>query len=143
MPMEAQSRLSDCTLVIMAKAARPGAVKTRLRYVKGPERNFPARCFFFLREDVSQVLAHPIKGISGPKHSLTLAMRTETNRREPMRADAVSAVVSVAYNEAFRTLPSRWAQIDFFHDVFGHAENGVKTLDSSLISDGLCLDSPD
>jgi uncharacterized protein len=28
--MESQSRLSDCTLVIMAKAARPGTVKTRL-----------------------------------------------------------------------------------------------------------------
>jgi hypothetical protein len=29
-PEKAQSRLSDCILVIMAKAARPGAVKTRL-----------------------------------------------------------------------------------------------------------------
>jgi hypothetical protein len=26
-----------------------------IRYAKGPERNFPARCFFFLREDVMRI----------------------------------------------------------------------------------------
>jgi hypothetical protein len=26
-----------------------------IRYVKGPDRNFPARCFFFLREDVIRI----------------------------------------------------------------------------------------
>ena len=37
--------LTDRTI---ANVAAAGAI----RYVKGPERNFPSGCFFFLREDV-------------------------------------------------------------------------------------------
>ena len=37
--------LTDCTVV---KVAAAGAI----RYVKGPERNFPSGFFYFLREDV-------------------------------------------------------------------------------------------
>jgi len=45
---EAALGLKNFTL---ARVAAAGAI----RYVKGPERNFPARCFFFLREDVMKV----------------------------------------------------------------------------------------
>ena len=45
---EAALGLKNFTLATVAAA---GAI----RYVKGPERNFPARCFFFLREDVMKV----------------------------------------------------------------------------------------
>jgi hypothetical protein len=40
--------LTNCTIVTVASA---GVV----RYVKGPDHNFPARCFFFLREDVMKI----------------------------------------------------------------------------------------
>jgi hypothetical protein len=40
--------LTNCTIVTVAAA---GVV----RYVKGPEQNFPSRCFFFLREDVMKI----------------------------------------------------------------------------------------
>ena len=45
---EAALGLKNFTLATVAAA---GAI----RYVKGPERNFPARCFFFLREDVVKI----------------------------------------------------------------------------------------
>jgi len=45
---EAALGLKNFTLTTVAAA---GAI----RYVKGPERNFPARCFFFLREDVMKI----------------------------------------------------------------------------------------
>jgi hypothetical protein len=45
---EAALGLKNFTLATLAAA---GAI----RYVKGPERNFPARCFFFLGEDVMKV----------------------------------------------------------------------------------------
>ena len=35
----------------LATVAAAGAI----RFAKGPERNFPARCFFFLREDVMKI----------------------------------------------------------------------------------------
>lgn len=55
---EAALGLKNFTLAAVAAA---GAI----RYVKGPERNFPARCFFFLREDVMRS-SRPSKSILCP-----------------------------------------------------------------------------
>lgn len=58
--MEAQSPLSDCTLVIMAKAPRPGVVKTRLSACLGPAAILGLyRC---LLEDTI-ALARPLDGV--------------------------------------------------------------------------------
>jgi hypothetical protein len=49
-----------------------------IRYVKGPERNFPARCFFFLREDVMRIKAAfekdsvPVRAYSNPGELIAL-----------------------------------------------------------------------
>jgi hypothetical protein len=40
--------LTNCTIVTVAAAGV-------IHYVKGPDQNFPARCFFFLREDVMKI----------------------------------------------------------------------------------------
>jgi hypothetical protein len=49
-----------------------------IRYVKGPERNFPARCFFFLREDVMKIKGAfekhsvPVRAYSNPGELIAL-----------------------------------------------------------------------
>ena len=63
--------LTNCTIVTVAAA---GVV----RYVKGPEQNFPARCFFFLREDVMKIKdafekhSVPVKEYSKPGELIAL-----------------------------------------------------------------------
>jgi len=50
-----------------------------IRYVKGPERNFPARCFFFLREDVMKIKAafesHRVRMLAYSKPGKFIALR--------------------------------------------------------------------
>jgi hypothetical protein len=49
-----------------------------VRYVKGPDRNFPARCFFFLREDVMKIKGAfekhsvPVRAYSNPGEFIAL-----------------------------------------------------------------------
>jgi len=63
--------LTNCTIVTVAAA---GVV----RYVKGPEQNFPAGCFFFLREDIMKIKdafekhSVPVKEYSKPGEFITL-----------------------------------------------------------------------
>src|SRR5437016_3972548 len=63
--------LTNRTIVTIAAG---GAI----RYVKGPERNFPARCFFFLREDVMKIKGAfekdsvPVRAYSKPGELIAL-----------------------------------------------------------------------
>ena len=63
--------LTNRTIVTVAAAGV-------IRYVKGPERNFPARCFFFLREDVMRIKAAfekdsvPVRAYSNPGQLIAL-----------------------------------------------------------------------
>jgi hypothetical protein len=49
-----------------------------IHYVKGPDRNFPARCFFFLREDVRKIKeafekhSVPVRAYSDPSELIAL-----------------------------------------------------------------------
>jgi hypothetical protein len=80
----------------VATVAAAGAI----RYVKGPERNFPARCFFFLREDVMRIkqafeqYSVPVKEYSHPGEFIALhhAMKNYLGRGLGLAA-AVQAVV--------------------------------------------------
>jgi len=55
------------------------AASGAIRYVKGPERNFPARCFFFLREDVINIKAafehHRVPALAYSKPGKFIALR--------------------------------------------------------------------
>jgi hypothetical protein len=90
---EAALGLKNFTLVTVAAA---GAI----RYVKGPERNFPARCFFFLREDVMKIkeafeqYSVPVKEYSQPDEFIALrhAMKNYLGRG-PGLAAVIQAVV--------------------------------------------------
>ncbi len=85
--------LSNCTIVAVAAA---GAI----RYVKGPERNFPAGCFFFHREDVLKVKeafekhSVPVKAYSKPGEFIALrhAMKNYLGRGAGLAA-VIRAVV--------------------------------------------------
>jgi hypothetical protein len=55
----------------LATVAAAGAI----RYVKGPERNFPAQCFFFLREDVMKI-KHAFE-----KHSVAMTDRHQLGQQ--------------------------------------------------------------
>jgi hypothetical protein len=94
----------------LATVAAAGAI----RYVKGPERNFPARCFFFLREDVMKIKdafemhSVPVKPYSEPGEFMALrhAMKNYLGRDSGL-ATVISAVVDgrlvpVGYTNRFR-----------------------------------------
>ena len=51
MPRPEAERALGLKNFTLATVAAAGA----MRYVIGPERSFPARCFFFLREDVMKI----------------------------------------------------------------------------------------
>lgn len=63
--------LTNRTIVTVAAAGV-------IRYLKGPEQNFPARCFFFLREDVMKIKdafekhSVPVKEYSKPGELIAL-----------------------------------------------------------------------
>jgi hypothetical protein len=91
--VEAALGLKNFTVATVAAA---GAI----RYVKGPERNFPARYFFFLREDVMKIkeafeqYSLPVKEYSQPGEFIALrhAMKNYLGRG-PALAAVIQAVV--------------------------------------------------
>jgi len=94
----------------LATVAAAGAI----RYVIGPERNFPARCFFFLREDVLKVkdafekYSLPVKAYSKPGEFIALrpAMKNYLGRDSGLaaviRAVIDGSLVPVGYTNRFR-----------------------------------------
>jgi len=94
----------------LATVAAAGAI----RYVKGPEQNFPARCFFFLREDVMKIkdafekYSVPVRAYSkaGEIIALRHAMKNYLGRNSGLAA-VIKAVVDgslvpVGYTNRFR-----------------------------------------
>ena len=85
--------LTICTIV---KVAEAGAI----RYVEGPEQNFPTGFFFFLREDVMKIKqafekhAAPVMHYSKPDEFITLrhAIKNYLGRDSALAA-VISAVV--------------------------------------------------
>jgi len=94
----------------LATVAAAGAI----RYAKGPERNFPARCFFFLREDVIKIkdafekYSVRVKAYSNPGEFIALrhAMKNYLGRDSGLAAviHAVidGSLVPVGYTNRFR-----------------------------------------
>jgi len=99
--------LKNFTLTTVAAA---GAI----RYVRGPEENFPARCFFFLREDVMKIKdafekhSVPMRAYSRPGELIALrhAMKNYLGRGAGLaaviRAVIDGRLVPVAYTSRFR-----------------------------------------
>jgi hypothetical protein len=90
----------------LATVAAAGAI----RYTKGPERNFPAGCFFFLREDVIKIkdafekYSVPVKAYSKPGEFIALrhAMKNYLGRDSGLAA-VIRAVVDGSLVPAGRT----------------------------------------
>ena len=99
--------LKNFTLTTVAAA---GA----MRYVKGPERNFPARCFFFLREDVMKIkdafekYSVPVKAYSKPgefialRHAMKNYLGRDSGLAAVIRAVVDGSLVPVGYTNRFR-----------------------------------------
>src|SRR5258708_22564609 len=99
--------LKNFTLVTVAAA---GAI----RYAKGPERNFPARCFFFLREDVMKIKdafekhSVPVKPYSKPgklialRHAMKNYLGRDSGLAAVIRAVIDGRLVPVGYTNRFR-----------------------------------------
>ena len=104
---EAALGLKNFTLATVAAA---GA----FRYVKGPERNFPARCFFFLREDVMKIKdafekhSVPVKAYSKPgefialRHAMKNYLGRDSGLAGVIRAVVDGSLVPVGYTNRFR-----------------------------------------
>jgi hypothetical protein len=94
----------------LATVAAAGAI----RYVKGPERNFPARCFFFLREDVMKIKdafekhSVPVKPYSKPggfialRHAMKNYLGRDSGLATVIRAVGDGSLVPVGYTNRFR-----------------------------------------
>ena len=99
--------LKNFTLSTVAAA---GAI----RYVKGPERNFPARCFFFIREDVMKIkdafekYSVPVKAYSNPgefialRHAMKNYLGRDSGLAAVIRAVVEGSLVPVGYTNRFR-----------------------------------------
>ncbi len=99
--------LTICTIV---KVAAAGAI----RYVEGPEQNFPTGFFFFLREDVMKIKqafekhVAPVKESSKPSELITLchAIKNYLSRESALaaviRAVVDGSLVPVGYDNRFR-----------------------------------------
>ncbi len=99
--------LKNFTLVTVAAA---GAI----RYAKGPERNFPARCFFFLREDIVKIKrafekhSAPVKAYSKPgefialRHAMKNYLGRDSGLAAVIRAVVDGSLVPVGYTNQFR-----------------------------------------
>jgi hypothetical protein len=99
--------LKNFTLTTVAAA---GA----MRYAKGPDRNFPARCFFFLREDVMKIkdafekYSVPVKGYSKPgefialRHAMKNYLGRDSGLAAVVRAVVEGNLVPVGYSNRFR-----------------------------------------
>jgi hypothetical protein len=110
MPRPEAERALGLKNFTLATVAAAGAI----RFAKGPERNFPARCFFFLREDVMKIKdafemhSVPVKPYSEPGEFMALrhAMKNYLGRDSGL-ATVISAVVDgrlvpVGYTNRFR-----------------------------------------
>ena len=85
-----------------------------IRYAKGPERNFPARCFFFLREDVMKIkdafekYSVPVKAYSKPgefialRHAMKNYLGRDSGLAAVIRAVVDGSLVPVGYTNRFR-----------------------------------------
>ena len=94
----------------LATVAAAGAI----RYVKGPDRNFPARCFFFLREDVMKIkdafekYSVPVKAYSKPgefialRHAMKNYLGRDSGLAAVIRAVVDGSLVPVGYTNRFR-----------------------------------------
>jgi hypothetical protein len=94
----------------LATVAAAGAI----RYVKGPERNFPARCFFFLGQDVMQIKdafekhSVPVKPYSKPgefialRHAMKNYLGRDSGLAAVIRAVIDGSLVPVGYTNRFR-----------------------------------------
>ena len=94
----------------IARVAAAGAI----RYVKGPERNFPRGCFFFLREDVMKIKqafekhAVPVKEYSKPgelialRHAMKNYLGRDSGLAAVIRAVVDGSLVPVGYTNRFR-----------------------------------------
>ena len=99
--------LTDRTI---AKVATAGAI----RYVKGPEQNFPSGFFFFLREDVMKIrhaferLAVPLKEYSKPgelialRHAMTNYLGRHSGLAGVIRAVVDGSLTPAGYTKRFR-----------------------------------------
>ena len=99
--------LKNFTLTTVAAA---GA----MRYAKGPDRNFPARCFFFLREDVMKIkdaferYSVPVKTYSKPgefialRHAMKNYLGRDSGLAAVIRAVVEGNLVPVGYTNRFR-----------------------------------------
>jgi hypothetical protein len=99
--------LKNFTLGTVASA---GAI----RYARGPERNFPARCFFFLRADVMKIkdafekYSVPLKAYSKPgefialRHAMKNYLGRDSGLATVIRAVVDGSLVPVGYTNRFR-----------------------------------------
>ena len=99
--------LKNFTLTTVAAA---GA----MRYAKGPERNLPARCFFFLREDVMKIKdafekhSVPVKAYSRPgelialRHAMKNYLGRDSGLAAVIRAVIDGSLVPAGYTNQFR-----------------------------------------
>ncbi len=99
--------LTNCTIVTVAAAGV-------IRYVRGPDHNFPARCFFFLREDVMKIKGAfekhsvPVKAYSKPgelialRHAVRNYLGRDSGLAMVIRAVVNGSLVPVGYTNRFR-----------------------------------------
>jgi hypothetical protein len=104
---EAALGLKNFTLATVAAAGAIG-------YVKGPERNFPARCFFFLREDVMKIKqaferhSVPVTRYSKPgefialRHAMKNYLGRDSGLAAVIRAVVNGSLVPTGRTERFR-----------------------------------------
>ena len=110
MPRPEAERALGLKNFTLATVAAAGAI----RYVKGPERNFPARCFFFLREDVMKIkdafekYSVPVKAYSNPgefialRHAMKNYLGRDSGLAAVIRAVVEGSLVPVGYTNRFR-----------------------------------------
>ena len=110
MPRPEAERALGLKNFTLATVAAAGAI----RYVLGPERNFPARCFFFLREDVMKIkdafekYSVPVKAYSKPgefialRHAMKNYLGCDSGLAAVVRAVVDGSLVPVGYTNQFR-----------------------------------------
>ena len=110
MPRPEAERALGLKNFTLATVAAAGA----MRYVIGPERSFPARCFFFLREDVTKIKdafeKHyaPVKAYSKPgelialRHAMKNYLGRDSGLAAVIRAVVDGSLVPVGYTNRFR-----------------------------------------
>ncbi|MBZ5617758.1 MAG: hypothetical protein LAQ69_03330 [Acidobacteriia bacterium] len=110
MPRPEAERALGLKNFTLATVAAAGAI----RFAKGPERNLPARCFFFLREDVMKIKdafekhSVPVKAYSKPgefialRHAMKNYLGRDSGLAAVMRAVVDGSLVPVGYTNRFR-----------------------------------------